>query len=232
MSFLRVAIAVVFVGAYANAQIPTDPFPTPINSTDVIKVNYVEFATLPDLGGPMPARPMLLADEPGTRRLFVNDMRGPIYTIPREGQTVAVFVDVNDPKWGLNVNSQGNERGFQSFAFHPQFGRTGTPGYGKFYTYVDTANMPPVVDFKPGGGQHTHDAVVLAWTTKNAAAAAYDGGAPRELMRFEHPFGNHNGGQLSFNPLAAQNSADFGLLYMGLADGGLTRRRPIALLKA
>ncbi len=220
MSFLRVAIAVVFVGAYAYAQIPTDPFPTPINSTDVIKVNYVEFATLPDLGGPMPARPMLLVDEPGTRRLFVNDMRGPLYTIPREGKTVAVYVDLNDPKWGLNVNSQGNERGFQSFAFHPQFGRTGTPGYGKFYTYVDTANMPPVVDFKPGGGQHTHDAVLLEWTAKNAAAAAYDGGAPRELMRFEHPFGNHNGGQLSFNPLAAPNSADFGLLYMGLADGG------------
>ncbi len=220
MSFPRVAMAVVFAGAYAYAQTPTDPFPTPINSTDVIKVNYVEFATLPDLGGPMPARPMLLVDEPGTRRLFVNDMRGPLYTIPREGKTVAVYVDLNDPKWGLNVNSQGNERGFQSFAFHPQFGRTGTPGYGKFYTYVDTANMPPVVDFKPGGGQHTHDAVVLEWTAKNAAAAAYDGGAPRELMRFEHPFGNHNGGQLSFNPLAAPNSADFGLLYMGLADGG------------
>ncbi len=220
MSFLRVAIAVVFVGVSVFAQAPNDPFPTPINSTDVIKVNYVEFATLPDLGGPMPARPMLLVDEPGTRRLFVNDMRGPLYTIPREGKTVAVYVDLNDPKWGLNVNSQGNERGFQSFAFHPQFGRTGTPGYGKFYTYVDTANMPPVVDFKPGGGKHTHDAVVLEWTAKNAAAAAYDGGAPRELMRFEHPFGNHNGGQLSFNPLAAPNSADFGLLYMGVADGG------------
>ena len=220
MSFLRVAIAVVLVGACAYAQMPTDPFPTPINSTDVIKVNYVEFATLPDLGGPMPARPMLLVDEPVTRRLFVNDMRGPLYTIPREGKTVAVYVDLNEPKWGLNVNSQGNERGFQSFAFHPQFGRMGTPGYGKFYTYVDTANMPPVVDFKPGGGQHTHDAVLLEWTAKNAGAAAYDGGAPRELMRFEHPFGNHNGGQLSFNPLAAPNSADFGLLYMGIADGG------------
>ncbi len=222
LRYMRVVFARARVITARTAQIPSPPtpFPTPINSTDVIKVNYVEFATLPDLGGPMPARPMLLVDEPGTRRLFVNDMRGPLYTIPREGKTVAVYVDLNDPKWGLNVNSQGNERGFQSFAFHPQFGRTGTPGYGKFYTYVDTANMPPVVDFKPGGGQHTHDAVLLEWTAKNAAAAAYDGGAPRELMRFEHPFGNHNGGQLSFNPLAAPNSADFGLLYMGIADGG------------
>ena len=52
------------------------------------------------------------------------------------------------------------------------------------------------------------------------SAATYDGGAPRELMRFEQPFGNHNGGQLAFNPLAEPNSAEFGLLYIGIADGG------------
>jgi glucose/arabinose dehydrogenase len=39
-------------------------------------------------------------------------------------------------------------------------------------------------------------------------------------MRFEQPFANHNGGQLAFNPLAAPNAADFGLLYIGFADGG------------
>ena len=220
MSFLRTFSMVVVVGACALAQAPDDPFPAPINSTDVIKVNYVEVATLPDLGGPMPARPMLLVDEPGTRRLFVNDMRGPLYTMPRDGKAVSVYLDVNDAKWGVNVNSQGNERGFQSFAFHPQFAQQGTPGFGRIYTYTDTANMTPTVDFKPGGGQHTHDAVLLEWTAKNPSAATYDGGAPRELMRFEHPFGNHNGGQLSFNPLAAPDSADYGLLYMGIADGG------------
>ena len=234
MTFIRILAAALLAGASVFAQTPTDPFPTPINATDVIKVNVVEFATLPDLGGPMPARPMLLVDEPGTRRLFVNDMRGPLYTLPRpstgsgrpklvegrDGKAVSVYLDINDPKWAMNINSQGNERGFQSFAFHPQFARQGTPGFGKFYTYVDTANMPPVVDFKPNGGTHTHDAVVLEWTAKTPAAATYDGGAPRELMRFEHPFGNHNGGQLSFNPLAAPNSADFELLYMGIADGG------------
>ncbi len=220
MAILRIFAAVALAGACVFAQSPTDPFPAPINATDVVKVNYVEFATLPDLGGPMPARPMLLVDEPGTRRLFVNDMRGPLYTIPREGKTVTLYLDVNDAKFGVNVNSGGNERGFQSFAFHPQFATQGTPGFGKIYTYVDTANMPPEVDFKPGGGQHTHDAVLLEWTAKNPSAATYDGGAPRELMRFEHPFGNHNGGQLSFNPLATQNSADYGLLYMGIADGG------------
>ena len=26
------------------------------------------------------------------------------------------------------------------------------------------------------------------------------GGAPREVLRFEQPFRNHNGGQIGFNP--------------------------------
>ena len=221
MTLIRIFAAAVLIGGCVFAQAPNDPFPAPINATDgIIKVNFVEFATLPDLGGPMPARPMVLVDEPGTRRLFTNDMRGPLYTIPREGKTVAVYLDINDPKWGVNVNATGNERGFQSFAFHPQFARQGTPGFGKFYTYTDTANTAATADFKPGGGTRTHDTVLLEWTAKNPAAATYDGGAPRELIRFEQPFGNHNAGQLAFNPLAAPNSPDFGLLYIGSADGG------------
>ena len=227
---MRILSAASLLTVSVVAQSPSDPFPQPIDATDnIIKVNFVEVVTLPDLGGPMPARPMLLVDEPGTRRLFTNDMRGPLYTIPRpstssgsEGKTVSVsvYLDINDPKWGVNVNSQGNERGFQSFAFHPQFARQGTPGFGKFYTYTDTTNVTTPADFKPGGGMHTHDTVLLEWTAKNPSAEAYDGGAPRELMRLEQPFANHNAGQLSFNPLAAPNSADFGMLYMGCADGG------------
>jgi glucose/arabinose dehydrogenase len=62
--------------------------------------------------------------------------------------------------------------------------------------------------------------VLLEWTAKNPAAAKYDGGSPRELLRVAQPFGNHNGGHLTFNPLAAPGTPDFGLLYVGSADGG------------
>ena len=62
-----------------------DPFPQPIEAVaGVIKVNAREFATLPDIDG-VPARMMNLVDEPGTRRLFVNDMRGPIYSVSYDG---------------------------------------------------------------------------------------------------------------------------------------------------
>jgi hypothetical protein len=108
----------------------------------------------------------------------------------------------------------------QSFAVHPQFGQRGAPGYGKFYTLTDTTNTKAAADFVPNGGTHTHDTVLLEWSAKDAAAATYDGGPPRELIRWEQPFANHNGGQIGFRPGAKQGTGDFGLLYIGAADGG------------
>jgi hypothetical protein len=222
----RVIVAALLMAAPAAAQTTpsstttTDPFSQPIAAADgVIRVSFVEFASLPDIG-PQAARMMILADEPGSRRLFVNDMRGPLYSVSYDGKTVRPYVDINAPNWGVSVQSGGNERGFQSFAFHPQFNRPGTRGFGRFYTLTDTSNTTPAPDFRPGGGTRTHDTVLLEWTANNPAADAYDGGAPRELIRWEQPFANHNGGQLGFNPLAAPGTADFGLLYIGFADGG------------
>jgi hypothetical protein len=218
--------AVVIVSAFGClgfatfAQSPTDPFPAPIPAAEgVIQVSYVEFAAIPDVGGEA-ARSMLLVDEPGTKRLFVNDMRGPLYTVSYDGRTVTPYLDINAPRWGVQVNSTGRERGFQSFAIHPQFAQTGAPGYGKLYTWTDTSNTAPKPDFVPGGGNNTHATVLLEWSAKSAAAATYDGGPPRELLRLEQPFANHNGGHVSFNPLAGSGSPEYGLLYVGAADGG------------
>jgi len=216
----RVIVASMLVAACAQAQTTDDPFATPIVADEgVIAVNFVEFASVPDMDG-TPARIMLLVDEPGTARMFVNDMRGPIYSVSYDGATVRRYVDINAPAWGVSVQAAGRERGFQSFAFHPQFNEPGARGFGKFYTLTDTSNTTPAPDFSPGGGDRTHDSVLLEWTAKVPAAPTYDGGRPRELIRFEQPFANHNGGQLGFNPLASPGDAEFGLLYVGFADGG------------
>ncbi len=197
-----------------------DPFPNPIPAEDgVIKVNFVEFATLPEVNG-LPARPMLMSYEPGTRRLFVNDMHGALYSVSSDGKNVTPYLDHSTPRWELQVQFQNFERGFQSFTFHPQFNQRGARGYGKIYTYLDTSNQSLKPDWVPPGGKMTHHAVLLEWTAKNPTAATYDGDAPRELMRWERPFVNHNGGQLGFNPLARPGSDDYGLLYLGNADGG------------
>lgn len=235
MAFCRVAVMVAVVlmlmppAALAQptgqpAPLPPgltdDPFPAAIPATEgVITVSVREFASLPDIDG-VAARMMLLVDEPGTKRLFVNDMRGPVYSVSYDGKTVMKYVDVNDPAWGVGVQSMGRERGFQSFVFHPQFAQAGAPGFGKFYTYTDTPNQAPMPDFATSGAKSTHDTVLLEWTAKTPGAATYDGGAPRELFRLRQPFANHNAGHLAFNPTAAPGSADFGALYVGVADGG------------
>jgi hypothetical protein len=212
--------ALMLSTSMAFAQTTNDPFPKPIAAGhDVIRVGVIEFAVIPDVGGDAP-RMMLLVDEPGTRRLFVNEMRGALFSVSRDGKVVTPYLDINAPAWDVSVQFANSERGFQSFAFHPQFNQRGSRGFGKLYTLTDTTNTTPPPDFTPGGGNNTHDTVLLEWTAKNPDASSYDGGPPRELMRFEQPFANHNGGQLGFNPLTAPRDPEFGLLYIGSADGG------------
>ncbi len=227
-----VSLAALLMGAPALAQPPAaavapllpgqsnDPFPRPLAAAEgVIAVNVRDFASLPDIGA-VAARMMNLVDETGTRRLFVNDMRGPLYSVSYDGARVTQYLDINDAAWGMPVQASGRERGFQTFTFHPQFGQAGTRGVGKFNTYADTSNQTPSPDFTTTQSATTHDTVLLEWTARTPGAATYDGGAPRELIRFRQPFANHNAGHLAFNPLARPGTAEFGLLYMGVADGG------------
>lgn len=213
-------IAAILVAHAACAQTVDDPFPAPLSANGgVIRVDYADFATIPDVGGE-PARMMQLVDEPTSRRMFLNDQRGPIYTVSYDGREVALYLDISETRWGVGVESGSRERGVQSFALHPQFAQPGTPGFGKLYTWTDTNNTAPEPDFMPAGGENPHDTVLLEWTAIVPTAGRYDGGEPRELMRFEQPFSNHNGGHIAFNVFARPDDPDFGLLYMGVADGG------------
>jgi glucose/arabinose dehydrogenase len=225
------AMLAAFTGTAASGQAPAaqeplppgqtnNPFPQPIKSGEgVIVVTLREFASVPDIDGAA-ARLMTLVDEPASRRLFVSDMRGLLYVLSPDGKTVTPYLDLRDPKWGLAVQSQGRERGLQSFALHPQFAQAGAPGFGKFYTFTDLSNQTPEPDFRTPRDSTTHDTALLEWTARTPGAAAYDGEAPRELIRLRQPFQNHNGGAITFNPTARPGSADFGLLYVSIADGG------------
>ena len=114
---------------------------------------------------------MTLVEEPSTRRLFVSDMRGPLYAVSADGKSVTTYLDTNDPKWGVPVLSQGRERGVQSIAVHPQFAQAGTQGFGKLYTFADTSNQTPAPDYTTPSEKTTHDTVLLEWTAKTPGAA-------------------------------------------------------------
>src|SRR5690349_21121883 len=117
-------------GSGTPAQVPlpgltTNPFPQPIAATEgVIAVTVREFATLPDIDG-IAARMMTLVEEPSTRRLFISDMRGVLYVVSPDGKTVTPYLSLLDAKWAVPVQSQGRERGLQSFVLHPQYAQAG-----------------------------------------------------------------------------------------------------------
>src|SRR5688572_22750696 len=161
---------VVAQGRGAQAPLPpgqtNQPFPQPIVSNEgVITVTLREFASLPDING-VAARAMTLVDEPTTRRLFVSDMHGLLYVMSPDGKTVTQYIDLRDPKWSVPVQSQGRERGLQSFTLHPQFATAGTPGFGKFYTYTDVSIQGATPDFTTPSTTSTHETVLLEWTAK------------------------------------------------------------------
>lgn len=176
-------------------------------------------AVVPDSSPGQPPRISVVTEDP-RGRLFANDQRGVLYRIGEDG-SVAEFLDLRDyPE--LSVLST-SEAGFQSFAFHPDFYESGQPGYGCFYTFHACSNTASSPDFDPGGGTSFHT-LLLEWHCADPQAgvfAASDSEAPyREVLRFKQPYGNHNGGLVAFNPLAARSHPDHGNLYLALADGG------------
>ena len=201
-----------------------DPFPEPIETAaGAVKVAVVEFASLPIVED-FPVRMMKMIDVPGAERLFVNDAAGVLYGVSYDGAAVTSWLDLRKPRWRLDLGphrarSAGRMR-FHSFAFHPQFAESDAPGFGKFYTFVDTADGGRG-DFTPGNhDKRPHDTVLLEWRSQDPESAFYDGGSPRELMRIEQPYRIHNGGQIAFKPGAVPGDPDFGLLYLGVGDGG------------
>lgn len=212
--------ALVGVAAPAAGQTTGDPYPDPIPANaGAITVPVHDFVRLPEIGGD-PARAMHLVVEPATERIFVLDMQGPLYATGYDGTGLVEYIDLDDEAWGVSVESSGRERGVQSFAVHPEFATPGASGYGRLYIWMDTDDTSPAPDFGPREDDDSHDTVLLEFAAEDATAPVYDGGPPRELMRVQQPYGNHNGGQIAFDPTATRGGEDFGLMYVGNADGG------------
>ena len=183
-------------------------------------MGVVEFATLPIVDGHS-AQMMKMVDEPGAGRLFVNDLDDIFYSVDYDGDTGISYLDLKEPRWGLDPIPTVNKRrrGFQSFTFHPQFAEPDAPGFGRFYTFGEWTREISRADF--GTAEDAlFDTVLLEWRVRDPKAAFYDGGQPRALLRIRSPLEEHNGGQIDFNPGAVSGDVDFGMLYLAMGDGG------------
>jgi glucose/arabinose dehydrogenase len=136
-------------------------------------------------------RPIFVTQPRGeTERLFVVEKPGTIKIL--RGGTVAAtpFLDIPD-----EVSEQDEEMGLLGLAFHPDYASN-----GKFYVYY--ANLTNDVS--------TRRLVEYQRSAENPDVA--DPGSARPLLAFDHPQGNHNGGNLAFG--------SDGFLYLGVGDGG------------
>jgi hypothetical protein len=184
------------------------------------------------------ARINFMRQEPGAgRRMFVNDLNGPLYILGRDKKPVK-YLDFNGRGTNAGMFDRlpteiGLASGFVSFEFDPDYARN-----GRFYTIhdeditlpgslvPDNSSVPGLVvgDYQPTAaiptpGKSDHEAVVIEWTDRNVSSTTFEGTA-RELMRVQLNSRIHPMGDLAFNPTARRGDPDWRVLYIACGDGG------------
>ncbi|MEP6950856.1 MAG: PQQ-dependent sugar dehydrogenase [Ginsengibacter sp.] len=150
--------------------------------------------------------------EPHTGAPFILDLRGKLYKLKNNEPVVYMDMAKLMPKF---INEPGLATGFGSFAFHPDFDKNGllytthteAPNSGKAdFSYADSIKV-------------TVQWVLTEWKTENPNADTFSGKG-RELFRINMVTGIHGVQEITFNPLAKAGDEDYGLLYIGVGDGG------------
>jgi glucose/arabinose dehydrogenase len=159
----------------------------------------------------------------GSGRMFVVDQAGQVRIIQNDVLQPTPFLNVAAAgALGSSSFNVGGERGLLGLAFHPQYNQPGTPGFGKVYTYVSVSlQNGAATDYDEGLANNTalpaaqrtnHQSVIYEWSVSGVNPNAIDTSTRREVMRFDQPQGNHNGGMIEFG--------SDGYLYIGSGDGG------------
>jgi len=136
----------------------------------------------------------------GSGRLFVVDQVGVIRVITAEGEMLEEpFLDLRDQIVPLEADY--DERGLLGLAFHPDYAEN-----GRFFVYYSA----PPRETTPAGWPNVN--VLSEFTVSADDENRADPASERELLVFDKPQPNHNGGDISFGP--------DGFLYVPLGDGG------------
>ena len=189
-----------------------------------LSLSFDLIATVPSSSGAMPfARVQEVLSVPDLPDTYAAlDTRGVIWLIEDGEALETPLLDLRTA--GIGFTDAGAEAGLRSFAFHPDFANEGTDGYGKIYVAysASVASHPDGVPlFEADGASNIvfHD-VISEFTVSDPANPVIIASTERELFRVEQPFGNHNFGQMRFRPDAEPGDDDYGLLYLGIGDGG------------
>ncbi len=151
--------------------------------------------------------------------MFVSDQMGLIYRV--KDRKVSVYLDIRERLPDF-VFEPGIGTGLGSFAFHPEF-----LSNGLFYTtHAESDKKQPAIndDFYadvtlPDYNLPTLHWVVSEWQVTDLAADGFVG-TRREVLRGKMPSTTHGWGDITFAPVSDRNDPDYGLLYIGVGEGG------------
>ncbi|MEO5600195.1 MAG: PQQ-dependent sugar dehydrogenase [Cyclobacteriaceae bacterium] len=160
---------------------------------------------------------------PNTGELFILDLRGKLYRLLSKQPSVYMDMAELMPKF---INKPGHATGFGSFAFHPEFENNGL-----LYTTHTEAAGSAKADFDYADTiKVTLQWVVSEWKTQHPKGFPFKG-TRRELFRVNMLNQSHGVQEVVFNPMAKRGSEDYGLLYIGIGDGGSAENRILHLSK-
>lgn len=188
-----------------------NPIPDTIKSSDLV-VGVDSVTQIPPSSDQLPLTRIIKLDfQPNTGDLFIQDLRGKLYKL-QNGQP-KVYLDIATLKPTF-IHQPGLATGFGSFAFHPEFAKNGL-------LYTTHAELP--ASGKADFNYPDSIPVMLQWVLtewKTDPAIFPFSGKGREIFRINMPTAIHGVQEISFNRLAKPGDEDYGLLYIGIGDGG------------
>ncbi|WOK07153.1 PQQ-dependent sugar dehydrogenase [Imperialibacter roseus] len=213
IAYINTKEAPVFGGGTDKGEALKNPIPDTIQTSDIV-VAMKEITGLPASSDKQPINRMTKMDQlPGTKRSFVVDLNGRLYEMVN-GQP-KLYMDMAELMPNF-IRQPGLATGFGSFAFHPEFSTNGLlytthtePAGTKSADFAYADSIPVKLQW-----------ILTEWTTDPAAKAPFTSTSHRELFRINMVTQIHGMQDIRFNPLVKKGDADYGLLYVGLGDGG------------
>jgi glucose/arabinose dehydrogenase/mono/diheme cytochrome c family protein len=191
-----------------------DPIPAKIPTSNLaLDLKYIN--TVPASGAEiLRTRIAKMAPHPITKENMIMDLRGFLYKI--DEKEVSRFFNLAE-KFPNFMSEPGFATGFGSFAFHPDFVNNGI----LYTTHSEFGGSKPA-DFAYNDSIKVKlQWVVNEWKTNSPEAFPFAVTAgPRELFRINMVKQIHGMQEIAFNPNPKPGTEDYGLLYIGIGDGG------------